>query len=224
MGRLTLEKLRDASLQILARQPSGSDSQAKTQHSFRESVELQVALKGYDVQKDRRFCGSVHLPHMVRPALSVCLIACDAEDIAKADSAGVRHITVTEMRAWNRNKKLVKRFASSADHFICSSAFLKQVPRLVGPWLVRAGKFPVPLARDEDLAMKIMECQCKVQFRLKRELTLGTCVGHVDMLPAELLTNCLVAVNFLVSLLKRNWWNVKSLHLKTTMGKPIRLC
>ena len=31
------------------------------------------------------------------------------------------------------------------------------------------------------------------------------------------------AINFLVSLLKKNWQNVKSLHIKATMGKPVRL-
>ena len=35
--------------------------------------------------------------------------------------------------------------------------------------------------------------------------------------------HCTLGINFLVSLLKKNWQNVKSLHIKSTMGKAIRL-
>ena len=32
-----------------------------------------------------------------------------------------------------------------------------------------------------------------------------------------------MSINFLVSLLKKNWQNVKSLYIKSSMGKPYRL-
>jgi hypothetical protein len=32
-----------------------------------------------------------------------------------------------------------------------------------------------------------------------------------------------MSINFLVSLLKKNWQNVKSLNIKSSMGKPFRL-
>lgn len=32
-----------------------------------------------------------------------------------------------------------------------------------------------------------------------------------------------MAVNFLVSLLKKNWQNVRTLTIKSTMGAPIRI-
>lgn len=41
--------------------------------------------------------------------------------------------------------------------------------------------------------------------------------------PALRRQNCLMAINFLVSLLKKNWNNVKRLHIKSTMGKPVAL-
>jgi large subunit ribosomal protein L10Ae len=33
----------------------------------------------------------------------------------------------------------------------------------------------------------------------------------------------MLSINFLISLLKKQWQNVGSLHLKSTMGKPQRL-
>ena len=39
----------------------------------------------------------------------------------------------------------------------------------------------------------------------------------------ELVCNIHLAVNFLVSLLKKNWQNVRALYIKSTMGKPQRL-
>ena len=54
-------------------------------------------------------------------------------------------------------------------------------------------------------------------------LCLSVAIGHVEMAPEELVSNVLLSVNFLVSLLKKNWQNVRSLTVKTTMGKPQRL-
>jgi large subunit ribosomal protein L10Ae len=54
-------------------------------------------------------------------------------------------------------------------------------------------------------------------------LTLGVAVGHLEMDQGDLSTNIINSTNFLVSLLKKNWQNVKSLTVKSTMGKPQRL-
>ena len=43
------------------------------------------------------------------------------------------------------------------------------------------------------------------------------------MTEAQLFSNINLSVNFLVSLLKKNWQNVKSLHVKSTMGKVQRI-
>ena len=38
---------------------------------FTETVELQIGLKNYDPQKDKRFSGTVKLPYMPRPGMKV---------------------------------------------------------------------------------------------------------------------------------------------------------
>ena len=54
-------------------------------------------------------------------------------------------------------------------------------------------------------------------------LCLAVAIGHVEMSEDELVANVYLAVNFLVSLLKKNWQNVRALYIKSTMGKPMRL-
>ena len=58
---------------------------------------------------------------------------------------------------------------------------------------------------------------------MKKTLVLGVCVGHVKMKPDDLRLNITLSINFLVSLLKKNWQNLKAIHIKSTMGKPQRI-
>jgi len=48
--------------------------------NFTETIELQIGLKNYDPQKDKRFSGSVRLPHIPRPKMKVCMLG-DAQHV-----------------------------------------------------------------------------------------------------------------------------------------------
>ena len=87
----------------------------------------------------------------------------------------------------------------------------------------RAGKFPLAVSATESLTEKVEEVQSTIKFQLKKVLCLGTCIGHVEMNDEDLRKNINLSVNFLVSLLKKNWQNLKSVYIKTTMGKPVRI-
>ena len=87
----------------------------------------------------------------------------------------------------------------------------------------KAGKFPTVVLPSEDLSSKVDEMKAMIKFQLKKVLCLNVAVGHCGMDPQQILENTKLAINFLVSLLKKNWQNVKVLYLKSTMGKPQRL-
>jgi large subunit ribosomal protein L10Ae len=197
------------------------ESSAK-KRKFRESVELQIGLKQYDPQKDKRFSGSVKLPRIPRPNMSICVLG-DAQHCEEAEKNGIANMTVEDLKKLNKNKKLIKKLAKKYHAFLASDALIKQIPRLLGPGLNKAGKFPGLITHQEKLADKANELKATIKFQLKKALCLACAVGHVDMAEQELFANINVAVNFLVSLLKKNWQNVKSLNLKTTMGKPHRV-
>lgn len=154
--------------------------------------------------------------------MKVCIIA-DAAHIDKAKSIGLEYMSVDDLKKMNKNKKLIKKLAKKYDAFLASEALIKQIPRLLGPGLSKAGKFPTPVSHNDVLEDKINEIKSTIKFQLKKVLCLGVAIGHVDMTEDMLVNNAMLAINFLVSLLKKNWQNVKSLFLKSSMGKPVRL-
>lgn len=190
--------------------------------SFAETIELQIGLKNYDTQRDKRFSGTIKLPHIPRPRMSMCILA-DAADVDRAKLIELEFMTVDDLKKLNKNKKLVKKLAKKYDAFLASEALIKQIPRLLGPGLSKAGKFPTPVSHAEDLEKKVNEVKSTIKFQLKKVLCLGVAVGHVKMTEDQALANIMLSINFLVSLLKKNWQNIKSLTIKSTMGKPVRL-
>ena len=113
--------------------------------------------------------------------------------------------------------------AQKYNAFLASSDLVKKIPKLMGPGLMRAGKFPSPLAHGDDIKEKVEELKATVKFQLKKVLCMGIAVGNVSQPEDEILTNVTLSVNFLVSLLKKNWQNVKRLYLKSTMGPAHRI-
>jgi large subunit ribosomal protein L10Ae len=79
------------------------------------------------------------------------------------------------------------------------------------------------VSHGDDLSAKVIEVKSTIKFQLKKVLCMGVAVGNVGMEQEELIANIMLAINYLVSLLKKGWQNVGSLTIKSTMGTPKRL-
>ncbi|TVU10573.1 hypothetical protein EJB05_44154 [Eragrostis curvula] len=231
MSKLQTEVLKEAISLVVA--------EAKEKNrKFTETVELQIGLKNYDPQKDKRFSGSVKLPHIPRPKMKVCMLG-DAQHVEEAEKMGLDYMDVEALKKMNKNKKLVKKLAKKYHAFLASEAIIKQIPRLLGPGLNKAGKcafvillcrviarhskFPTLVTHQESLESKVNETKATVKFQLKKVLCMGVAVGNLSMEEKQIQQNIQMSVNFLVSLLKKNWQNVRCLYIKSTMGKPNRV-
>jgi len=83
--------------------------------------------------------------------------------------------------------------------------------------------FPITLAEGEKILNKIDEVKHTVKFQSKKASCLGTAIGTVETGEDNLRQNLTMAINFLVSLMKKGWQNVGTLHIKTSMGKSYRI-
>lgn len=192
------------------------------------------------------------LKNIPRPKMQVCVLG-DQQHCDEAKALDVPYMDAEALKKLNKNKKLVKKLAKKYDAFLASESLIKQIPRLLGPGLNKAGKFPGLLQHNESMIAKIDEVKATIKFQMKKVrfrfvctffsrwnnkkrykilnllcvflqvLCLSVAVGHVNMTQDELVQNIHLSINFLVSLLKKHWQNVRSLHIKSTMGPPQRL-
>merc|ERR1711956_204513 len=197
-------------------------SKETKKRKFVETIDLQIGLKNYDPQKDKRFSGTVKLRHIPRPKFSVCIFG-DQQHCYEAKEAGIPHMSADDLKKLNKQKKLVKKLAKKYDAFLASESLIKQIPRLLGPGLNKAGKFPTMLTHSDDMIAKVNDIKATIKFQMKKVLCLSVAIGNVGMTEDQIVQNLNLSINFLVSLLKKNWQNVKSLYIKSTMGPPQRL-
>lgn len=200
---------------------SGQEVEGK-KRNFVETIEIQVTLKNYDPQREKRFSGTFKLPSVPRPNLKCCMLG-NAAHCEQADRIGVDHMSVEDLKKLNKNKKLVKKLAKRYDFFLASDNMIKQIPRLLGPGLTKAGKFPTLLSSSDDMQSKIDEVKSTIKFQMKKVMCLNVAIGNVSMSKQQIIVNTQLAANFLASLLKKQWQNIGQMYIKSTMGPSIQI-
>jgi large subunit ribosomal protein L10Ae len=218
MSKISREALTDAIKAIL------KASNETKKRAFLETVDLQISLKNYDPVKDKRFSGVFRLPVLPSPKYSVCILG-DAKHEGEAKANKLPCLTADDLKKLNKNKKAIKKLADTYDAFLASASLIRQIPRIMGPGLNKAGKFPSVLGNNDDINAKVDDQKATVKFQLKSKKTLcmGIAIGNIKMSEAELINNITSSINYLVSLLTKNWQQVKRLYIKSTMGRSHRI-
>ena len=58
--------------------------------------------------------------------------------------------------------------AKRYDAFLASDSLIKQIPRLLGPGLSKAGKFPTMLTHSDNMVHKVDELKATIRFQMKK--------------------------------------------------------
>ena len=58
--------------------------------------------------------------------------------------------------------------AKRYDAFLASDSLIKQIPRLLGPGLSKAGKFPTLLTHNDSMVQKVDEVKATIRFQMKK--------------------------------------------------------
>nr|AAT72742.1 60S ribosomal protein L10a [Antonospora locustae] len=187
-----------------------------------ETMEVQVCLKGYDLKRDKKFDGSVVLPFQKRKNERVLVVGDrNLEEMAK--EAGLPFVLYDDVAGKTKEKKTMKKkFAENYHAVITTNTFHKYFE--IAFLNRKRTPFYIFDPNGGNLKKFHDEVLRTVKFKLRQTNVVSFPVGTLEMNPAEISQNIRTGLDFLFTLLKKGVQNIDTISLKTTQGKPLRLC
>ena len=191
---------------------------------FEESVDLAINLRDVDLtQPQNRIDEEVLLPHGRGRPVKVAVFG--RGDVAqRAKDAGADYVFDEEgIKGLGEDPHLARNLANEVDFFISETVYMPLIGRMLGRVLGPRGKMPKPIPPNADPKPLVENLRNSVRIRSKSSLTFHVPVGTREMPPEDIEANIKAVLKRVVSRLERGEQNIKSIYIKTTMGKARRL-
>jgi len=194
------------------------------QRKFTQAIDLIINLQDIDMKKpESKIQETIELPHPLLKKPKVCVIA-TGELALKAKKANADLIIGKgELDTIATDKKRQKELANTYDYFIAEAPLMPLIGKTLGATLGPRGKMPTPVPPNANVADQIDRHQKLVTVRIKNQPTIQNRVGMEDMKDEEIAENITTIIRRLEGKLKRGIKNIKSVTIKTTMGKPVEI-
>jgi len=126
------------------------------------------------------------------------------------------------------DKKELKKLADSYDYFIAQANLMQVVAKTFGKVLGIKGKMPNPklgcvVPPNANLEPLVKQLNLAVRMQAKKATNLQCMVGKENQPDVEIVDNILTVYTMTLKQLPNEIQNVKSVILKTTMGKPVKI-
>jgi len=193
--------------------------------NFTQSVELILNLKDIDMKSpEGRIQERIELPYpSPEKPNKICVIATGELALkakrAKADLV----IGKDELAGLAGRKKELRKIANEYNFFMAEAPLMPRVGKTLGPALGPRGKMPVPVPPTADISGLIKRYRKMVFVRMRNQPVIRCRVGTESMKEEEITENVQTVLKTIEGKLKRGMKNIKTVYLKTSMGKPVKV-
>ncbi len=192
----------------------------KGKRKFTQSIDLAFGFKDVDFKKtENRFTLNVVLPLAPKPVK--VLIYADEPVASQVKDKADLVLSSSDIQTYAKNKKKTKELLDYAS--LAEPKLMAVVGKALAPVLGPAGRLPKPLPPGANVAPLVDIVRRSVTLKIKGKfLPCVHCIIGNEGMTAEDLTENAQAV--LEAVLKQvNEHQIKSVFVKTTMGKPVRI-
>jgi large subunit ribosomal protein L1 len=185
---------------------------------FDQSIDLIVNLKGVDLKRDN-VAAVFTLPNPLK-AKNICAFLEKKNELVKT-------VIPAEFVAY-KDKKTLKKLVKQYDAFIGVAKLMPQVATVFGKALGPAGKMPSPqlgiILQETDNAIKAELTKVSKSIKLKaKEPSIKLCIAKESMSDKEISENIDAAYNAIVNALPTKKENLRSVMVKLSMSKPLKV-
>lgn len=187
---------------------------------FTASVELVLNFRDVRMEGEHKLNVNVLLPkgRGKKPAFGVFA---EGEMNAQAKKLVDVVLNKSEVEATAKNRRKMRVIATKCYGFITQPDMMPLIGKTWGVVLAPRGKMPQPIPPNADLAGALARMQNTVRIRSKKNPTVQVPVGTQDMQPDDLAENVLAVYNSVERVIPED--QIRSVFVKTTMGKPMKV-
>ncbi|HYC27043.1 MAG TPA: 50S ribosomal protein L1 [Nitrososphaerales archaeon] len=199
----------------------GKDQSKETK--FTQSIEVIITLKDVDPKKtDLNINEIVYLPHPTTKQARICFIGSGDLAVRAKNAKADMVLDPSQLENYGGSKRDAKKLARAYDFFLADTALMPRIGKVLGQALGPKGKIPSPVPPNAPVEGMINRMRTAVRVRSRGSLGVMAKVGDSKLTEAQLAENILAAVNAVTKKLPSGDRNIKTIMVKTTMGKPAK--
>ncbi|MHA1721402.1 MAG: 50S ribosomal protein L1 [Promethearchaeota archaeon] len=201
---------------------------------FDETVDLIVNVRDVDIKNpNNRIDQEFLLPHPIKgnnPKNKVCFIVKDDMEIS-LKKMGYDIINPKMLDSLQKqSKKDKKAIAKKYDYFVARADLMRNLAKVLARFLGQQGKMPRPQPKgfgvikpNENIEAYITKLNRIIKISMKKQLIIQLKFGKKSQDFKTLKENLDSVLNFIKNALPNGNNNIRSIYIKTSMGKAVKV-
>jgi large subunit ribosomal protein L1 len=199
---------------------------------FDETIDMVINVRDVDIKNpSNRIDQEYLLPHPIKGnKANVCFIVKDDMEMLLKEK-GYAVVNPDQLEdLFKKPNKDKKQFVKKYDYFVARGDLMRNVAKVLARFLGQQGKMPKPLPKgygvinpNENLDEYLPKLERIITLTMKKQLLLQVKIGKKSQTQKELMENIDSVLGFLEHQLPSGYNNIKSVYIKTSMGKPVKV-
>lgn len=186
---------------------------------FKQSVEIAINFKEIDMEKpENKLDLAVFLPKGIGKEVNIGVFA-EGDIAVKAREFSNYVLGRKEIQEYDRRK--MRKIANSCAFFMAQPELMGVLGKTWGIVLGPRGKMPQIIQQNVDFSQVIPRLKQTIKIKTKKNPTIHARIGTEEMPVEDLVENYHAIMNAIEKKIEKT--KIRSIYVKTTMGKPIRI-